>query len=165
MTRHRIQAILALVAATALALTGCSTPNQPGERTQDVHAEKTGTGERRTDLAPLQARFPLLGEPLSAVWYSGTMGSGAPGPTTYWIDAVITVTPATAAAIESSYNLAPTSDTPDVVDALRDDVPTGLQSSPALNTALPQGGTNSFTVIAYYSPGTQKVVLTALGGN
>lgn len=53
-------------------------------------ATKEGTGELRHDLEPLTTRFPQLVNVESATWMSGTMGdSGAPGPSTYWIDAII----------------------------------------------------------------------------
>jgi len=89
---------MAIVAMAAIAcmLAGCSpvtvpTPTLSETSTQAV-AEKSGTGERRNDVEPLVRRFPLLGQPVAAVWYSGTMGSDdAPGPSTYWIDAVVTV--------------------------------------------------------------------------
>ncbi|MCL2490908.1 MAG: hypothetical protein FWF36_09375, partial [Propionibacteriaceae bacterium] len=54
--------------------------------------KKHTRGQRRTDLEPLTKRFPLLGSPVAAIWYSGQMGDDSiPGPTTYWIDAVVTL--------------------------------------------------------------------------
>jgi len=73
-----------LGAAVVLLLAGCATVPAP--------AEKSGSGEVRHDLAPLTDRFPQLGEPESATWLSGTMGD-APGPSLYWIDAVIVLAP------------------------------------------------------------------------
>lgn len=53
-------------------------------------ATKTGTGEIRHQLEPLTARFPQLVGAESATWMSGTLGdSRVPGPSTYWIDAII----------------------------------------------------------------------------
>lgn len=74
-----------LGAAVVLLLAGCATVPAP--------AEKSGSGEVRHDLDPLTDRFPQLGEPESATWLSGTMGD-APGPSLYWIDAVIVLSPA-----------------------------------------------------------------------
>lgn len=49
-------------------------------------------GQLRTDLEPLTKRFPALDTPEQVRWLSGTYGDGrAPGPSTYWIDAVITL--------------------------------------------------------------------------
>ena len=65
-----------------LVLGGCAAEATP--------AEKTGSGEIRHDLDPLIERFSQLGEPESAEWRSGTIGSDrVPGPSLYWIDAVI----------------------------------------------------------------------------
>jgi len=67
-------------------------------------AEKSGTGETRTDLEPLTKRFSALGDPVAATWISGTMGSSdVPGPSTYWIDAVVEVTPAQADELRRDY--------------------------------------------------------------
>lgn len=80
------------LAAGVLLLAGCSSPV----------AEKSGTGELRSDLEPLTARFELLADAPSAVWASGTYGDGrAPGPSTYWIDAVVTLDDATEAQLRA----------------------------------------------------------------
>lgn len=55
-------------------------------------ARKEGSGEIRTDLTPLIERFPALEDAQSARWLSGTYGGIAPGPSTYWIDAVVDLT-------------------------------------------------------------------------
>ena len=158
--RHAPLWRLALVTMVSIALvvSGCGTTTQA--------AQKAGTGERRTDIDPLVKRFPLLGTPTAAVWYSGTMGEArVPGPTTYWIDAVVTVTPATAKEIEADYGVQPTAETPDVVDALRSELPSDLRTSASLDGALAQGGdAESWTVKAYFAPSTGQVVLSARGG-
>lgn len=60
----------------------------------------------RSDLAPLLRRFPALGQPVRAVWQSGTTGDDrVPGPTTYWIDAVVTLSPDTAARLRQTHSL------------------------------------------------------------
>ncbi|MGH3924653.1 MAG: hypothetical protein ACRDTT_17630, partial [Pseudonocardiaceae bacterium] len=57
-----------------------------------TEAQKSGSGELRTDEEPLTKRFSVLEAPLEVRWMSGTYGSSRnPGPSTYWIDAVITL--------------------------------------------------------------------------
>ena len=46
----------------------------------------------QTDLAPLRARTVGLPEDATCLWFSGTLGDGAPGPSTYWIDASVSTT-------------------------------------------------------------------------
>jgi hypothetical protein len=47
-------------------------------------------GPVRHDLEPLTKRFAALGSPTTATWQGGVLGSrDAPGPSTYWIEAVI----------------------------------------------------------------------------
>lgn len=100
----RILVGVALLLAVLL-LSAC-TPNQnstPGDRGEHVtnSAEKTGDGKTRSDLQPLTDRFPALAAAESATWLSGTMGSSdAPGPSTYWIDAVVVLPPAEHAALK-----------------------------------------------------------------
>jgi len=157
------RALLALFVPLVL-LAGCVVVT-PEEKTQTMatQAEKTGTGTLRTDLSPLESRFPLLGMPVEATWYSGTMGSDSPGPTTYWIDAIVTVNDQVASQIEFSYGLQSSAPTPDVVDALKPDLPSDLWSSEAFSVALTVGGDPSFVATAAYSPSQHQVVFTARG--
>ncbi len=63
--------------------------------------DKQGDGQLRSDLEPLVNRFPALAAADSATWVSGTMGSSdVPGPSTYWIDAVIVLPPNEYAALK-----------------------------------------------------------------
>ena len=55
-------------------------------------ADKQGDGKLREEASPLTSRFPALGTPIKVRWMSGTLGT-SPGPSTYWIDAVVWVTP------------------------------------------------------------------------
>lgn len=91
-----------------------------------AEATKNTDGERRSDLAPLTTRLPALGTPVAATWYSGTSGDpDVPGPSTYWIDAVIELSPAVDAQLRA-LAVEPATSEPDVVDSLRDVVPHGL---------------------------------------
>lgn len=157
-------AAAALAAALTLTLTaGCSTDPAPTtDRTRSTvsSATKTGTGDVRTDLEPLTKRFSALGQPVSATWMSGTLGGEAPGPSTYWIDAVVEVTPETAATLRAA-SPEPTTETPDVEDGVRPALPSGeLLRSTSLDALFAQG---SFRAKAYLAADSDTVVLVALG--
>ena len=157
-------ALAALAAALALTVTaGCSTaPSPTDHRTRSTvsSATKTGTGDVRTDLEPLTKRFSALGTPVSATWMSGTVGGDAPGPSTYWIDAVVEVTPETAATLRAA-SPEPTTETPDVEDGVRSALPSGqLLRSTSLDALFAQG---SFRAKAYLAADSDTVVLVALG--
>jgi len=86
------------IVTAVLLLAGCSTAGV---------AEKNGSDELRTDVAPLTDRFPEL-DPVSVEWKSGTLGSdSAPGPSTYWIDAVIELDDEDFAAYVDAHDLQP----------------------------------------------------------
>jgi hypothetical protein len=122
--------------------------------------EKFGDGALRTDLEPLTKRFSALGTPVGAEWMSGTLGD-APGPSTYWIDAVIEVEPEVADELRSTYAPQAVATVPDVVSGLRDKLPAGtLLSSDALDRAVAGGG---FATDAYVAQDEPIVVLTAFG--
>jgi hypothetical protein len=128
-------------------------------------AQKNGTGELRSELEPLLKRFPLLGRPVGAKWMSGTMGDArVPGPSTYWIDAVVQLQGEHAAWLRKQYAVlpAPAGAAPDVVAGLRpqlQQLPQGAwESSAALDAALSQQG---FVAKALLSG--DQLVLVALG--
>ena len=157
-------ALAALAAALTVTVTaGCSTdPTPPTDRTRSTvsSATKTGTGDVRTDLEPLTKRFSALGTPVSATWMSGTVGGDAPGPSTYWIDAVVEVTPETATTLRAA-SPEPTTETPDVEDGVRSALPSGqLLRSTSLDALFAQG---SFRAKAYLAADSDTVVLVALG--
>lgn len=69
-------------------------------------AQKSGSGELRSDLLPLTTRFPALARASVATWMSGTMGDDrAPGPSTYWIDAIVTLPSDQISQYEQTYKL------------------------------------------------------------
>ena len=121
---------------------------------------KTGTGEVRHDLDPLTKRFSALGTPVSATWMSGTLDSSAPGPSTYWIDAVVQLSPETAATLRDASATA-TAETPQVEGGVRAAMPSGqLLRSSDLDALFAQG---TFRAKAYLSAGSDTVVLVSLG--
>ncbi len=63
----------------------------------------------RTDLEPLTKRFSALGGPVSATWMSGTMGDArVPGPSTYWLDAIVELAPMRARDLRRDFTPKPT---------------------------------------------------------
>lgn len=166
MSRGTKASLVALSAAVAvgLGLAACTgNPEaQPTNPRSSMSATQTkdGTGEVRHDLEPLTKRFSALGTPVSATWMSGTLSGDAPGPSTYWIDAVVTLGPE---AAQSLRDLAPAaaSDSPDVPQQVKAEIPSGdLLSSPALDAKFAQG---QFRAKVYLVEGTDTVVVVALG--
>lgn len=134
-------------------LSGCG-----GER-KPVRATKKVKGDKRTDAAPLVERFPALGTPVRVAWFSGTVAGSGFGPSTYWIDAVVQVTPQVASGLSALG--AGQQATPRVVDALAPDVPEGsFVSSPELDAAFHSDG---WRVSAFLQPSSHTLVLSALG--
>src|SRR5262249_36335117 len=86
----------AVVFVALATLVGCGgdmhAPERTGAVTTTVQADQI-----RHDCEPLTKRFPAIGHPISARWMGGSLGGGShsrvsdfvPGPTDYWIDAVI----------------------------------------------------------------------------
>ena len=158
--------VAALLGAICLCLTGCGGKPPSPEPTSRATSSpsppaKNGTGEERHDLAPLTKRFPALGLPTTARWYSGTLGDDrVPGPSSYWIDAVVTLEPSAAKSLATDYAAEPASTRPNVVKALRGAVPTGpLVTSEQLDRAL----STAFSTQAWISLGTGQVVLVSKG--
>ncbi|WP_020013659.1 hypothetical protein [Promicromonospora sukumoe] len=129
---------------------------------ESTMGEKIGDGELRTDLEPLTKRFPALGTPVGAEWMGGTLGD-APGPSTYWIDAVVEVDPAVADELRATYLPEEVSTPPDVVSAIEERIPDGTWlSSDELDAAVSGGGYSTDVYVAQDEP---FVVLTAIGSS
>jgi hypothetical protein len=127
-----------------------------------TEAAKSGTGELRTDLEPLLTRFPVLDGIAQARWMSGRYGDPAnPGPSTYWIDAVITLPSAKLEELRATYSPAAAGATPNVVAGLRDELPAGpFLSSNALDAAFKH---ERWWASAYLDERTGELVLVATG--
>jgi hypothetical protein len=124
-------------------------------------APKNGTGEIRQDLAPLTTRFPLLDGVKAALWISGTTGSSTvPGPSTYWIDAIIDLPPGRSTQWRQEFKLTPAPNAPDLASPLDKQLPPPpYEASAALNAAI--RGTGGFACTAHLSGDT--LVLSCLG--
>jgi hypothetical protein len=65
-------------------------------------------GPVRHDLEPLTKRFSALGSPRAATWQGGTLGSDrVPGPSTYWIEAVVQLEPGAAHPLAEAHGATP----------------------------------------------------------
>jgi hypothetical protein len=164
-------AAVVVVAALGIGAAACGTPGEGGRTREgdDVTttngppaAEKHGTGELRTDVEPLTKRFSALEDPGEVRWMSGTYGDpDAPGASTYWIDAVITLDADRVRALTTAYSPQSTSETPAVVDGMRDQLPPGpFQTSAALDAAFNE---EDWWATAYLDPQARRLVLVATG--
>lgn len=146
--------------AVLVSLGGCSEPTACGCSIYPTSATKHADGGLRHDLAPLVKRWPVLAGATSASWVSGTTGDPrAPGPSTYWIDAVITLPAETIGRLADAHPADPTP--PSSVDPqLRSFLPRATVTSAQLNArfALPGWQTS-----AYLAPDAGQVVVTAIG--
>ncbi len=148
-------------------LAGCATdpdPSRSGTGTKSA-AARSGAGEPvRTDLQPLTRRFPALGTPVTASWQGGTLGdSRAPGPSTYWIKAVVTVEPAVAKRLRTAADVESTA-APDMPTELRTALPAGeWVRSAGLNKSL--SASSDLAAQAIVSKTSDVVVVDAVGGN
>jgi hypothetical protein len=154
---------VSVVVALCMTITAsCGAPahgdieDQPGSPV----SQKSGSGELRTDAEPLTTRFAILDAPLQVRWMSGTYGHPRnPGPSTYWIDAVIALDAAAAQELMSTYSPAPTSDIPNVVDGMHEHLPPGpFHVSSTLDDAFSQG---PWRASAYLDPQAATLVLVA----
>lgn len=134
-----------------------------GGRDQSVDPTPAPPTEVRHDLDPLTSRFPALGAPQSAswvTWNSALPGDrGVPGPTTYWIAAVVELAPATVTDLVARYRPQAVGRSPDVQDLLRDALPPGpYLTGAALDRAFT---TPQFASTAFLDPATDVVVISA----
>ncbi|MBL7492283.1 hypothetical protein I6A60_13970 [Frankia sp. AgB1.9] len=159
-------------AVAAGCLTACAAPSSPSSTPLDSRREGTtmlptarrnpADGPIRSDLDPLLRRFPALGRPTAAHWESGTYGDDrVPGPSTYWIDAVVALDPDTAATLRKAPGLAPAT-LPALSPQLVGQVPTGASwlTSQGLRQTLAKG---SWSCEAFLSATTDVLVLRCTG--
>lgn len=148
-----------LTGASALVLVGCSSPVWLGRG--QASATKSGADQLRTDPGPLTTRFVALGSPSRVAWASGTMGGqDAPGPSTYWIDAVAWVSADVADTLRSA---APHDQgtSPSLVAVVADQAPVGPWLTSAALVAL--FAYRDWQVEAWLAADADVVVVSALG--
>ncbi|PRC41838.1 hypothetical protein C6A85_000000113570 [Mycobacterium sp. ITM-2017-0098] len=135
----------------ALAAAACSTSPPPAEPPVEI----------RSDTEPLTTRFPAIGTPDAVTWVTwNSASSDVPGPTTYWIDAVVTLPPQTTTALVTTFQPAADGKTPSVHDMLRSAVPPRpFLTGTALDAAL---STSGWVASAYLDRERNQLVLSAI---
>ncbi|WP_280833025.1 hypothetical protein [Mycolicibacterium frederiksbergense] len=125
-------------------------------------AAKTTSNPVRHELEPLTKRFPALGSPVTASWVSGDMGDPqVPGPSLYWIDSIVELSPAVADDLKAKYRPVPTSAQPDVWETLRANLPAGgYLASDQLDSAFTSTKIKAKAFLAENAP---VVIITATG--
>jgi hypothetical protein len=106
---------LGLALLVALTTAGCSYGDTTGT---DVNS-KIDAAEVRTDRDPIATRFPRLGAFTDVRWAGGTLGDDrVPGPSTYFIEAVVNLAPDDVARLSGEYELSPAAALPQAPQSL-----------------------------------------------
>jgi hypothetical protein len=114
--------VLGLVAALALTVTGC----QSDDTTGTDMTSAIDSAELRTDREPIADRFPRLGAFVDAHWVGGRLGDDrVPGPSTYFIEAVVTLSPDDLARLSNEYAFGPAPTAPQPPSSLAPFLATG----------------------------------------
>ena len=120
--------------------------------------------EVRHDLGPITSRFAELGTPVSASWVtrdSNAPGDRVPGPTDYWLDAVVRLDPVTWLRLKTQYDPIEQGHRPEVQELLRSQLPKGpFLTSGALELAFT---TPSLASYAYLDAEGNNLVLLSTG--
>jgi hypothetical protein len=126
-----------------------------------AYPEKVVAGDLRTDVEPLISRWPVLGDPVEVSWMGGTLGeSRAPGPSTFWIDAVLALEPELTDTWVATYPLVPAHDPPDLVEGVAGHQPSGpLLRADELDAAFSGDG---WWTRVYLAPEDRRLVLVAV---
>lgn len=125
-------------------------------------ATKSIDGGGKTDPAPVLKRLPGLAQPQDIRWASGTFGDPRnPGPSTYWIDALVILAPADVAGWQALAT-DPAVPPADVAAPVAATLPPGAwRGSPALDAALkPLAG---WSAHGYLAEGKDLLLVTAMG--
>lgn len=158
------RAALVALCFAAAAIAGCSDPGAPAPSGTGAaqHAPKSGDGVERHDVEPLTTRIPALSGIQEATWFSGTLGGDdVPGPSLYWIDAVVTLSAGEADELRQTLDLATASSAPDVVPELWEHLPVGdLLAGARLDELFSAGG---WRTTAYLSATGDELVLVIVG--
>lgn len=148
-TRRVLLALSAIGVATA-----CG-----GERGTRASADKTIDKAEQTDPAPILRRTSGLPDDAAYLWFSGTTGSDAPGPSTSWIDARIEMTETQLASLGDLGTVASTS-TPAVVPELAERLEGTWHEAPAIADRIAAEG---WDARAWVAEGAPVLVLTLIG--
>ncbi len=150
-TQRRLLQVLgaAVVLAMSVSPAACRSAHEATPAATPLQANHI-----RHDLDPLTKRFPAIGNPTEATWMSGSLGDSSerparvPGPSVYWIEAIITLQPETADALQTKYAPSPTGE-PQLNENLRSEMPPGpFLTSKAMDKALSNTDWRSTTYFA-----------------
>jgi hypothetical protein len=157
-----LAAVIMLVLVSLTAVMGYQLVTKEMEPMASTEAVKSGTGDLRTDLDPLLTRFPVLAGMTGARWMSGTYGRGeVPGPSTYWIDAVVTLPAGRVEQLVAAHSPTAQGKIPEVSEGLRAQLPAGpFLTGDVLNRVFTH---ERWSASVYLDPTTNQVVLTATG--
>ncbi|RKT55820.1 hypothetical protein [Saccharothrix australiensis] len=157
-----VAAAVSLAVAVLVAVAGYRLVTRGAEPMGGVGAAKTGVDEVREDLEPLRKRFPPLAGATGARWMSGTYGRGdAPGPSTYWIDAVVTLPADEVRRLVAAHGPTAQGRSPEVVAGLRERVPAGpFLTGEAFDRAFTH---ERWTASAFLDERSGQVVVVATG--
>lgn len=165
--RAAVRAVqMALLSVGLIVLGACTDKNQPAsDRTETTTVQPE---EVRHDLESLTKRFAALGSPKSASWIGGakspensTSRVDIPGPSSYWLEAVIELDPAVASDLRAKHIGGQPSQPaqPEVRPALRPLVPEGAYvRSDSLDAAFT---VNNWYSKAYLDQDRPTLVLTS----
>lgn len=91
-----------------------------GTSDQEKQRERIEEAQPRTDVDPITKRWPQLGGIQEAHWVGGTLtDDGAPGPSSYFVEAVVVLAPADVARLTSQHHFAPAPTRPDPPASLK----------------------------------------------
>ncbi|WP_280234496.1 hypothetical protein [Nocardia cyriacigeorgica] len=110
--------------------------------------------------------FPAIGNPETAQWVTWNNASErTPGPTIYWIEAVIRLTPADADRLRNTYKPAPTAARPELTSQVQQVVPPGRYATgPDLDRALRSGPEWRGNATGYLQENAPILVLSGSAG-
>ena len=156
MTVAVVRRLLAVLIA-GIVMVGCQSSEPTGEQA----ATGIENARLRTDREPIQKRFPQLGAFSEVHWLGGRLGDDrAPGPSTYIIEAAVTLTPTDAAALRERYPFR-TSSEPQPPEPLSGHLTgDGWTASPELDSAL---ASSEWVARVYLRPDAPIAYLTAKG--
>ena len=137
-----------------LGLAGCAGADE-------APTEVLAAPELRTDIEPLAGRLPTLGSDFTAQWFSNTtFDQRAPGPASYWIDALITPAAGVEGLIDD-HTLTP--GTPDVGEQLTALVPAcEWERADSIDRAW---GPLDWETHVWFCLERDQLVISMLGGN
>lgn len=151
---HILATVPVTLACLIFIVSACNSASRTSQSAPDPPATTTTAAPVRHDLEPLTKRFPEIGKPVSATWMGGALGvqsdsrATVPGPSDYWIEAIIELEPATADALRAKYVPTPTGEVPKLKEVLQKDVPAGpFLTSVAMDKALSNNDWRSTTYL------------------